>query len=129
MSYVDVIQICSFSSFSLKETTGCNDGSDGECCEYGDNLGLCGIGEGDCENDSHCFGSLKCGSNNCDTSLGFGPAWDCCYDDGYTPEGKANQSFEQQKIQYHTIYFNLVISLFQRVHKIMFKRFFFLQLG
>ena len=78
--------------FFLKATTGCDDGSDGECCEYGANLGLCGIGEGDCENDSHCFGSLKCGSNNCDTSLGFGPAWDCCYDDGYTPEGKTHQS-------------------------------------
>jgi len=65
------------------EATGCADGTDGECCE---GVTQCGIGEGDCDSDAGCIGSLKCGSNNCDTSLGFGPSWDCCYDDGYTPE-------------------------------------------
>ena len=36
--------------------------------------------------DAGCQGDLICGSNNCDTSLGFpndistGSSWDCCYD-------------------------------------------------
>ena len=57
--------------------TGCTDGSDNDCCTTSN---LCGIGDGDCDSDDQCQGDLICGSNNCDTSLGFGSEWDCCYD-------------------------------------------------
>ena len=46
------------------------------CCS---SSALCGEGEGDCDGDSHCFGNLKCGVDNC---IGFGSsasAADCCY--------------------------------------------------
>ena len=46
--------------------------SDFECCTSQDK---CNLGEGDCDNDSHCAGSLVCGYNNCaagDSSM------DCC---------------------------------------------------
>ena len=44
----------------------------------------CGLGDGDCDSDAHCAGSLRCGTNNCQnfhtlehiTSAGA----DCCYD-------------------------------------------------
>ena len=50
----------------------------------------CGEGKGDCDNDSECLGNLKCGQgngfdDNCDTSLGFGSAYDCCYDPSTGP--------------------------------------------
>ena len=72
--------------FFFQTVTGCDAGAAGtnNCCTASN---LCGNGEGDCDSDAGCLGSLKCGSNNCDTSLGFGSTWDCCYDDGYTPEG------------------------------------------
>ena len=41
----------------------------------------CGDNDGDCDNDNECKEGLKCGSNNCDTSLGFHSSADCCYDD------------------------------------------------
>ena len=60
-------------------------------CHGGDNC--CNINntcswytrEVDCDTDDDCFGSLKCGEgngfdNNCDTTLGYGSDWDCCYD-------------------------------------------------
>ena len=56
----------------------CADGTGGAACCTSSNQ--CGSGEGDCDSDSDCIGSLKCGSNNCDTSLGFPPDYDCCYD-------------------------------------------------
>ena len=51
------------------------------CCST---LNQCGAGEGDCDEDEDCAGSLKCGSNNCFTDDGpgalFSSAADCCYD-------------------------------------------------
>ena len=45
----------------------------------------CGEGEGDCDSDEDCMGSLKCGQgsghdDNCDNTLGFPGDYDCCYD-------------------------------------------------
>ena len=63
--------------------SGCNDGDGGwSCCSISNQ---CGVGEGDCDNDNECLGNLKCGQgngldDNCDTSLGFGSNYDCCYD-------------------------------------------------
>ena len=57
--------------------TGCNVPSGGwSCCTT---TNQCGIGEGDCDTDSQCSGNLKCGTDNCDTAVGFPSAYDCCY--------------------------------------------------
>ena len=57
--------------------TGCADGKGGpNCCTSSQK---CGEGEGDCDSDVDCAGNLKCGDDNCDTSLGFGSQFDCCY--------------------------------------------------
>ena len=54
--------------------TGCNDPSGGwSCCT---SANQCGIGEGDCDTDSECSGNLKCGTDNCDTTLGFSSKYD-----------------------------------------------------
>ena len=37
------------------------------------------VGEGDCDADEHCRGSLKCGTNNCAGS-NFDQTDDCCFD-------------------------------------------------
>ena len=63
--------------------TGCHNGDGGSSCCSSSNQ--CGEGEGDCDDDGDCFGNLKCGQgsgydDNCDTSLGFGSKYDCCYD-------------------------------------------------
>ena len=44
------------------------------------NLELCGAGEGDCDSDADCAGSLICGSDNCATKSGglWDPTDDCC---------------------------------------------------
>jgi len=47
-------------------------GADNGCCTD-DNP--CGIGDGDCDYDSHCARDLVCGESNC---KGFGEADDCC---------------------------------------------------
>ena len=39
----------------------------------------CGENEGDCDSDDECQDGLKCGSNNCPSSLGFDSEIDCCY--------------------------------------------------
>ena len=39
----------------------------------------CGHHEGDCDNDSECQSGLRCGIDNCPTSLGFDSNTDCCY--------------------------------------------------
>ena len=66
--------------------TGCHNGHNGNggasCCKSSNQ---CGEGEGDCDSDNDCLGSLKCGQgsgfdDNCDTSLGFPTTHDCCYD-------------------------------------------------
>merc|ERR1719187_3041669 len=54
-----------------------------DCCTPGN---LCGEGEGDCDDDSDCFGPLVCGSNNCNLSVGdFTEDDDCCQLDGSGP--------------------------------------------
>ena len=64
--------------FDYLISTECADGTGGEsCCTSGN---LCGQGEGGCEFDDECFGDLKCGSDKCDTSLGFPANYSCCYD-------------------------------------------------
>ena len=44
-----------------------------ECCNEG-GRGLCQLGEGDCDKNSDCEGSLVCGYNNCP----WGDKDDCC---------------------------------------------------
>ena len=56
--------------------------TDYRCCSK-DNR--CGIGMGDCDDDTHCFPGLKCGTDNCwsDFRIQNGFNWDfqadCCY--------------------------------------------------
>ena len=56
--------------------TGCHDSSGGGTCCTSENK--CGVGEGDCDKDADCHGTLKCGVDNCDTRH-FPVGWDCCY--------------------------------------------------
>ena len=58
--------------------TGCHNGDGGGSCCTPSNQ--CGEKEGDCDIDEDCFGKLKCGTDNCDSSLGFTKHTDCCYD-------------------------------------------------
>jgi hypothetical protein len=63
----------------------CSNGSGGANCCTSSNQ--CGEGEGDCDSDAECIGSLKCGqgnglNDNCDNSLGFPANYDCCYEPG-----------------------------------------------
>ena len=39
----------------------------------------CGENQGDCDSDAECSDELVCGLNNCPTSLGYSPDFDCCY--------------------------------------------------
>ena len=39
----------------------------------------CGEDEGDCDLDNQCKKGFNCGTNNCRSSLGFEPFFDCCY--------------------------------------------------
>ena len=58
--------------------SGCHNGDGGgSCCKPSNQ---CGEKEGDCDKDEDCFGNLKCGTDNCDASLGFTKSTDCCYD-------------------------------------------------
>merc|ERR1711874_43318 len=50
----------------------------GNCCDIGQpGDGLCGEGEGDCDNDDGCAPGLKCGNDNC--PAGMPSTHDCCY--------------------------------------------------
>ena len=70
--------------------SGCNVPSGGwSCCT---STNQCGIGEGDCDTDSDCSGNLKCGTNNCDTALGFPSAMDCCYQGKEHKDASSNNS-------------------------------------
>ncbi|XP_023343984.1 fibrillin-2 [Eurytemora carolleeae] len=57
-------------------------GSEGCCRRTGSGRALCGLWEGDCNNDNECTGMLKCGNNNCVQNWGEGGLWDaeddCC---------------------------------------------------
>ena len=53
-----------------------------KCCSTGIE-GFCGEGEGDCDRDSECAGSLVCGSNNCPWGPGDGD--DCCTEPAAPP--------------------------------------------
>ena len=53
-----------------------------KCCS---SSSTCGEGEGDCDKDSHCEGTLKCGKNNCRglyDNNSIKSSMDCCYDPG-----------------------------------------------
>ena len=57
--------------------------NDWKCCSSSHK---CNEGEGDCDKDSHCEGSLKCGANNCRELYGDDKSirekFDCCYNPG-----------------------------------------------
>ena len=68
--------------------SGCNaSNNDGDCCSSSNK---CGIGEGDCDKDSHCADNLVCGDDNCKS---FDSAWsssrDCCTTKGKTKHTKS----------------------------------------
>ena len=50
------------------------------CCSSNE---PCGVGGGDCDRDSDCLGSFKCGNNNCQADFPGDASWptsaDCCY--------------------------------------------------
>ena len=53
----------------------CNGAID-DCCSKAT---PCDLGDGDCDEDNQCLGSLVCGSSNCDSSrVAYGGADDCC---------------------------------------------------
>ena len=39
----------------------------------------CSENEGQCDSDMHCMNGLKCGTDNCHSSLGFDSTTDCCF--------------------------------------------------
>ena len=47
---------------------------DNDCCNESN---LCHAGEGDCDNDSDCYGHLTCGTDNC-MGWTFSLNDDCC---------------------------------------------------
>ena len=57
------------------------------------------VGEGDCDKDKDCSTNLKCGTDNCDSSI-FGPTWDCCYDPN-DPQRKSNNETTIEFNFYH----------------------------
>ena len=70
-------------SISGAQDTRCNGSpsTDWSCCAHDD---PCHEGGGDCDQDSDCIGSLKCGNNNCRNEFSSdGSNWssaaDCCF--------------------------------------------------
>ena len=70
-------------SISRAQDTRCNGSpsTDWSCCAHDD---PCHEGGGDCDSDSDCIGSLKCGNNNCRNEFSSdGSNWssaaDCCF--------------------------------------------------
>ena len=61
---------CDHSSFLLG---GCDGGN--ACCS---STNKCGAGEGDCDNDHDCQGSMVCGQDNCPSTGHFDTTDDCC---------------------------------------------------
>ena len=76
ISQINLILITFFPCFNHIHTECDGDSKDWSCCS---STSKCGVGEGDCDNDSHCNTGLKCGTNNCKQ---FNPlaqkAADCC---------------------------------------------------
>jgi len=76
------VYLLGFTGLFQHTSANCNGGD--SCCDNPPlddegKLWPCMAGEGDCDNDDHCSGSLKCGTDNCvgDT---FDSTDDCCYD-------------------------------------------------
>ena len=72
---------------SIAQDTTCNGvpSTNWSCC---DPENPCEVGGGDCDRDSDCSGSLKCGNNNCQNDFSVeGSNWsssaDCCYGNKY----------------------------------------------
>jgi len=63
-------------------TISCN-GHD-ECCSV-DNQ--CNRGEGDCDEDDHCYGALTCGEDNCGGRPEFDESDDCCEGERFEDTG------------------------------------------
>jgi len=55
-----------------------------DCCSASNQ---CDVGEGDCDSDNDCKGSLKCGTNNCPKGIKFNKYSDCCYDSTKSCDG------------------------------------------
>ena len=68
-----------------------------ECCKTD---GPCGEGEGDCDNDGECAGSLVCGSDNCSWNPDPNDNWDDCCEDPAETTTPAGCIFEQDT-KYH----------------------------
>ena len=78
-----ILKLITITAIGPGTATGCHNGDGGRSCCSSSNQ--CAEGEGDCDDDDDCSGNLKCGQgngfdDNCDTSLGFGSKYDCCYD-------------------------------------------------
>ena len=83
-----VICRCCVTYFHILEMPKCSGvpSTDWNCCSTSS---PCNIGEGDCDRDSHCSGSLICGSNNCQKDFSSsGSNWqssaDCCEGKNFT---------------------------------------------
>ena len=70
-------------SICSAQDTRCNgvSSTNWSCCSYNE---PCNVGGGDCDRDSDCLGSLKCGNDNCRNDFSTeGSNWsaiaDCCY--------------------------------------------------
>ena len=68
---------------TFAQDTSCNGvpSTNWSCC---DPETPCDVGGGDCDRDSDCIGSFKCGNNNCGDDFSIdGSNWsssaDCCY--------------------------------------------------
>ena len=74
-----LIQYCSYLGSQCSprsDNTWQKTGND-DCCSNGI-AGSCGEGDGDCDDDSECAGSLVCGTDNCP----WGDGDDCCEQPG-----------------------------------------------
>ena len=62
-----------YNLLSLVDCAAVSNGDDKFC-----NCNTCSENEGDCDYNYHCQSNHFCGSNNCQTSLGFDSEIDCC---------------------------------------------------
>jgi len=75
------LTVCNPGTSLCSDDRGCDDGSGGwECCTPSN---PCGIGEGDCDYDSDCSGSLICGHDSaCNHGYAYyDSSWDCCIEE------------------------------------------------